>query len=161
MTVRQSMIFYVFSTIKTVDDHCGYAFPWDPLQHITGNNAAYHDIHHQSWGIKTNFSQPYFTFWDRILGTIWKGDVKLRYEKARKAADEWWESQKNVAISEKKTDVKENGTPALAPSPIEDSSKIRRSPRKASKEAQLKGLRERVAKSNGMHNGVPRVDSNH
>jgi sphinganine C4-monooxygenase len=157
------MIFFVVSTIKTVDDHCGYAFPWDPLQHITGNNAAYHDIHHQSWGIKTNFSQPYFTFWDRILGTIWKGDVRLRYEKARKAADEWWESQKTVASSDKQSKVtetiKENGDPVLAPSPIEDTPKTRRSPRKASKETQLKGLRERVAMSNGMHNGVPRVDS--
>ncbi|KAN0079646.1 Fatty acid hydroxylase superfamily domain containing protein [Elaphomyces granulatus] len=81
MSNRQSMWFFTFSTIKTVDDHCGYAFPWDPLQHITGNNAAYHDIHHQSWGIKTNFSQPFFTFWDRLLGTRWKGDVSLRYER--------------------------------------------------------------------------------
>ncbi|KAI9932289.1 hypothetical protein ASPWEDRAFT_171584 [Aspergillus wentii DTO 134E9] len=86
MTNRQSIWFFTFSTIKTVDDHCGYAFPWDPLQHITSNNAAYHDIHHQSWGIKTNFSQPFFTIWDRFLGTQWKGDVKLRYERARETA---------------------------------------------------------------------------
>jgi sphinganine C4-monooxygenase len=56
MTTRQSMWFFTMSTIKTVDDHCGYEFPWDPLQKITSNNAAYHDIHHQSWGIKNNFS---------------------------------------------------------------------------------------------------------
>ncbi|KAJ9664047.1 Sphingolipid C4-hydroxylase sur2 [Neophaeococcomyces mojaviensis] len=87
MTVRQGLVFFTCSTIKTVDDHCGYAFPWDPLQHITSNNAAYHDIHHQSWGIKTNFSQPFFTFWDRILDTTWKGgDVSLRYERDRLAA---------------------------------------------------------------------------
>lgn len=87
MTVRQSMWFYTVSTIKTVDDHCGYAFPWDPLQHLTSNNAGYHDVHHQSWGIKTNFSQPFLTFWDSILGTKWKGgDVSARYEKARLAA---------------------------------------------------------------------------
>ena len=72
--------------MKTVDDHCGYALPWDPLQHITSNNAAYHDIHHQSWGIKTNFSQPFFTIWDRLLGTKWEGDVKLKYERTREAA---------------------------------------------------------------------------
>jgi sphinganine C4-monooxygenase len=41
MTVRQSMVFFTASTIKTVDDHCGYSFPWDPLQHITSNNAGY------------------------------------------------------------------------------------------------------------------------
>lgn len=73
MTLRQGMLFFGFSTVKTVDDHCGYAFPWDPLQLITSNNAAYHDIHHQTWGIKTNFSQPFFTFWDSILGTKYEG----------------------------------------------------------------------------------------
>lgn len=87
MTVRQSMWFFTMSTIKTVDDHCGYAFPWDPLQHLTSNNAGYHDVHHQSWGIKTNFSQPFFTFWDGLLGTKWTGgDVSARYERARIAA---------------------------------------------------------------------------
>lgn len=86
MTNRQAMWFFTCSTIKTVDDHCGYAFPWDPLQHFTNNNAAYHDIHHQSWGIKTNFSQPFFTFWDRLFNTKWEGDVKLRYERSREAA---------------------------------------------------------------------------
>ncbi|KAI7499422.1 C4-hydroxylase [Hortaea werneckii] len=87
MTVRQSMWFFTMSTIKTVDDHCGYAFPWDPLQHLTSNNAGYHDVHHQSWGIKTNFSQPFFTFWDGLLGTKWVGgDVSARYERARIAA---------------------------------------------------------------------------
>ena len=88
MTVRQSMWFFSCSTMKTVDDHCGYAFPWDPLQHITSNNAGYHDVHHQSWGIKTNFSQPFFTFWDRVLGTAWTGgDVSQRYERSRVAAE--------------------------------------------------------------------------
>ncbi|KKY17922.1 putative sphinganine hydroxylase [Phaeomoniella chlamydospora] len=87
MTTRQGMILFVGSTFKTVDDHCGYALPWDPFQHITSNNAAYHDIHHQSWGIKTNFSQPFFTFWDAILGTRWNGgDVTARYERAKLAA---------------------------------------------------------------------------
>jgi len=87
LSTRQGMWFFTFSTIKTVDDHCGYCLPWDPLQHITSNNAGYHDVHHQSWGIKTNFSQPFFTFWDRLLGTMWTGgDVSARYERARIAA---------------------------------------------------------------------------
>lgn len=86
MSTRQSMWFFTMSTIKTVDDHCGYEFPWDPLQKITSNNAAYHDIHHQSWGIKTNFSQPFFIVWDRLMGTKWEGDVKNRYERARESA---------------------------------------------------------------------------
>lgn len=87
MTIRQGLWFFTCTTIKTVDDHCGYAFPWDPLQHITSNNAAYHDIHHQSWGIKSNFSQPFFTFWDKALDTAWKGgDVSARYQRDRIAA---------------------------------------------------------------------------
>ena len=78
MTLRQGMLFFGFSSMKTVDDHCGYAFPWDPLQLMTSNNAAYHDIHHQTWGIKTNFSQPFFTFWDAVLGTKYDGSRSSR-----------------------------------------------------------------------------------
>ncbi|KAI4129590.1 MAG: hypothetical protein LQ338_002164 [Usnochroma carphineum] len=99
MDTRQGMWFFTGSTLKTVDDHCGYALPWDPLQHLTSNNAGYHDVHHQSWGIKTNFSQPFFTFWDRLLGTVWTGgDVSARYEKAKIAAQERVdrENQKNT-----------------------------------------------------------------
>ena len=96
MTVRQSMCFFTCSTVKTVDDHCGYTFPWDPLQHLTSNNAGYHDVHHQSWGIKTNFSQPFFTFWDTLLGTKWTGgDVSARYEKAKVAAQKKTDADKN------------------------------------------------------------------
>jgi len=88
LSPRQAMCFFTGSTIKTVDDHCGYALPWDPLQRLTSNNAGYHDVHHQSWGIKTNFSQPFFTFWDKLLGTQWAGgDVSARYERARLAAE--------------------------------------------------------------------------
>ncbi|RYP47421.1 hypothetical protein DL768_006536 [Monosporascus sp. mg162] len=88
MTERQGTLFWILSTVKTVDDHCGYSLPWDPIQHVSGNNAAYHDIHHQSWGIKTNFSQPFFTFWDALLGTMWKGDTSLKYERSRNKAQE-------------------------------------------------------------------------
>jgi sphinganine C4-monooxygenase len=73
LTTRESIIFYLFSTLKTVDDHCGYEFPFDPFQLLFPNNAAYHDIHHQSWGIKTNFSQPFFVHWDELFKTKYKG----------------------------------------------------------------------------------------
>ncbi|RFU31007.1 hypothetical protein B7463_g5321, partial [Scytalidium lignicola] len=96
MNARQGMVFFTASTIKTVDDHCGYKLPWDPLQRITSNNAAYHDIHHQSWGIKTNFSQPFFTFWDRLLGTTWAGETADKYERARKAAEAQAEADSTV-----------------------------------------------------------------
>ncbi|KAK2751112.1 hypothetical protein FQN57_000187 [Myotisia sp. PD_48] len=115
MTTRQGMWFFTCSTIKTIDDHCGYAFPWDPLQHITSNNAAYHDIHHQSWGIKTNFSQPFFTFWDRLLNTRWRGgDVTLKYERSRLA------SQKLVEQDNQRTEepALPNGKPS--PEPLDE-----------------------------------------
>jgi sphinganine C4-monooxygenase len=56
MGTREAMVFFCFSTMKTVDDHCGYSLPWDPLQRMFWNNAGYHDVHHQSWGIKVCLS---------------------------------------------------------------------------------------------------------
>ena len=52
MNVRQGMWFFTLATLKTVDDHGGYRFPWNPLHWLTDNDAYYHDIHHQSWGLK-------------------------------------------------------------------------------------------------------------
>jgi sphinganine C4-monooxygenase len=166
MTVRQSMWFFTMCTFKTVDDHCGYALPWDPLQHITSNNAAYHDIHHQSWGIKSNFSQPFFTFWDRQLNTMWRaGDVKLRYAKSRAAAEEWWAEQKKMAEAMDKANGHANGKAKEAPAVDEAKpppAKLRQSPRKkttsaTSQAGSLKGLTEHV--SGSLPSGVPRVDS--
>lgn len=87
MTQRMGIYFFAASMMKTVDDHCGYALPWDPLQRMSSNNAAYHDIHHQSWGIKTNFSQPFFTVWDKLLGTMWEGDTSLKYARGKANAE--------------------------------------------------------------------------
>jgi sphinganine C4-monooxygenase len=47
MSVRQATFLFVLSTLKTVDDHCGYTLPFDPFQWVTSNHADYHDIHHQ------------------------------------------------------------------------------------------------------------------
>ncbi|PSK35802.1 hypothetical protein C7M61_004284 [Candidozyma pseudohaemuli] len=69
LSPRESLFVYVFATMKTVDDHCGYRLPWDPFQFLFPNNAIYHDIHHQNWGFRNNFSQPFFTIWDRISNT--------------------------------------------------------------------------------------------
>ncbi|KAG6827701.1 hypothetical protein H0H92_010702 [Tricholoma furcatifolium] len=82
MTTRQAMLLFVFSTLKTVDDHCGYNLPFDPLQIMSGNNADYHDIHHQAIGIKSNFSQPFFVHWDTLLGTrMTRRDIEIRKQK--------------------------------------------------------------------------------
>jgi len=79
MSTRQAILLFTFSTLKTVDDHCGYSLPWDPLQWLTGNNADYHDIHHQAIGVKSNFAQPFFVHWDALLGTrMTREDIERR-----------------------------------------------------------------------------------
>ena len=57
MSIRQGIWFFTVSTLKTVDDHSDFRLPWDPFQLVADNNAFYHDIHHQSWGmkVKTHF----------------------------------------------------------------------------------------------------------
>jgi len=122
MTARQSVWLFTGATIKTVDDHCGYALPFDPLQHITSNNAGYHDVHHQSWGIKTNFSQPFFTFWDGFLGTKWVGgDVSARYERARNLAQKKADADSVVptSVSEPITHSEPSQSVSANPSPYE------------------------------------------
>ncbi|KAF7370738.1 Sphingosine hydroxylase [Mycena sanguinolenta] len=69
LSTRQAALLFSIATLKTVDDHCGYRFPFDPLQVMSSNNADYHDIHHQQIGLKSNFAQPFFVHWDVILGT--------------------------------------------------------------------------------------------
>ena len=89
LSIQQGMWFYVGSTLKVVFDHGGYVFPWNPLRLISDNDAYFHDLHHQSWGVKSNFS-IYTGFWDKVLGTYWtdKEDAKARYERGRIAAEQ-------------------------------------------------------------------------
>jgi len=155
MTVRQSMWFFTCATLKTVDDHCGYSLPFDPLQLITSNNAAYHDIHHQSWGIKTNFSQPFFTVWDRFLDTMWKGgDISMRYERSRKQAQQKVDQDHEVKM------VQSDSMNASSAAEVDGSIKnapntpvsVRRTTRKkatsiSQQSGNLKGLRNKVNES--------------
>lgn len=69
MSPQASIFFFSFATIKTVDDHCGLWLPGNLFHMLFNNNSAYHDIHHQLYGSKYNFSQPFFVTWDKILGT--------------------------------------------------------------------------------------------
>jgi sphinganine C4-monooxygenase len=169
MTNRQSMWYFCCTTVKTIDDHCGYSIPWDPLQLLTSNNAAYHDIHHQSWGIKTNFSQPFFTFWDKFLGTTWKGgDVSARYEKSRRLAQLKVDQDNGIVPTPVVADSAE------APSSSEQEGAIKAQPmstrrttrKKASSISQssgsLKGLRNKVGDSlHGKARNVLGVESSH
>ncbi|KAF2010933.1 hypothetical protein BU24DRAFT_49083 [Aaosphaeria arxii CBS 175.79] len=168
MTVRQSIWFFTGSAIKTVDDHCGYALPFDPLQHITSNNAAYHDIHHQSWGIKTNFSQPFFTFWDKWCNTMWKGDSSSRYERARRTAQLKLDQEKETTATDASPE-----TIAAAASEVDDAIRAQQisAPRITRKKASsisqspsdnLKGLRNKVNESlHGRGANVLGLESRH
>jgi len=98
LTVRQTCLLFAFSSAKTVDDHCGFSLPWDPLQFMYRNNARYHDIHHQHYGLKYNFSQPFWIHWDVLLGTRWdKPNRPLAAEK--RAAALLAREQEKAALS--------------------------------------------------------------
>lgn len=90
LTPREGMLLFTFATMKTVDDHCGYKLPFDPFQIIFPNNALYHDIHHQTWGFKSNYSQPFFTFWD-----VWS-DTQYKFVR------EYQEKQKQITLEKYK-----------------------------------------------------------
>ncbi|GKU99487.1 hypothetical protein SLEP1_g12334 [Rubroshorea leprosula] len=80
MSARASIFFFSFATIKTVDDHCGLWLPGNLFHIFFRNNTAYHDVHHQLYGSKYNFSQPFFVMWDRILGTYMPYSLEKRAE---------------------------------------------------------------------------------
>lgn len=80
MTPRTAIFFFSFATIKTVDDHCGLWLPGNLFHILFNNNSAYHDIHHQLYGTKYNFSQPFFVTWDKILGTHMAYSLEKRKE---------------------------------------------------------------------------------
>lgn len=96
MSPRASIFFFSFATIKTVDDHCGLWLPGNLFQMLFKNNTAYHDVHHQLYGSKYNFAQPFFVMWDRILGTYMPYSLEKRAGGGFEARpmkdfkDNWW-----------------------------------------------------------------------
>lgn len=87
MSPRASIFFFSFATLKTVDDHCGLWLPGNLFHLFFRNNSAYHDIHHQLYGNKYNFSQPFFVMWDRILGTYMPYSLEKRSSGGFEARD--------------------------------------------------------------------------
>ncbi|KAJ9616322.1 Sphingolipid C4-hydroxylase sur2 [Cladophialophora chaetospira] len=183
MTVRQGMVFFTCATIKTVDDHCGYAFPWDPVQHLTSNNAAYHDVHHQSWGIKTNFSQPFFTFWDRVLGTAWTGgDVSARYQRDRIAAQKKVEAETDAAqasvVNSSEIDTttaveqarssqrqvledEEHGGPQILQEEAREEKEVRQASRRSVRRKSVKSISEHIAGLHSRSTAILHADGMH
>ncbi|KAL0912511.1 hypothetical protein M5K25_018488 [Dendrobium thyrsiflorum] len=80
MTPRTAIYFFSFATIMAIEDHCGVWLPGNLLHVFFKNNSAYHDIHHQLYGTKYNFSQPFFITWDKILGTHMPYTLEKRKE---------------------------------------------------------------------------------
>uniref|UniRef100_UPI00398EBCA3 cholesterol 25-hydroxylase-like protein n=1 Tax=Pristiophorus japonicus TaxID=55135 RepID=UPI00398EBCA3 len=64
-----TLLFFTVNIWLSVEDHSGYDFPWSthrlvPLGLYGG--APHHDLHHMKF--KANYA-PYFTHWDKLLGT--------------------------------------------------------------------------------------------
>ncbi|KAL9025893.1 MAG: hypothetical protein Q9196_005362 [Gyalolechia fulgens] len=86
---RQAAFFGAIWTFKTVVDHCGYDFPYNPCNIVCPNSVLFHDLHHQSWGMKHNFS-VYGAFWDWFMGTRWSphdSKAQAKYRKGRAMAE--------------------------------------------------------------------------
>ncbi|PNW86970.1 hypothetical protein CHLRE_02g103500v5 [Chlamydomonas reinhardtii] len=91
-----STALFVFGYIKTVLDHCNYRGPINPLHSLFPNSAAYHDVHHDVRGIKMNFSQPFFTHWDWLLGTFMDPNgIHLTVEELKAQQEEKAKTQKD------------------------------------------------------------------
>ncbi|KAL0909235.1 hypothetical protein M5K25_020082 [Dendrobium thyrsiflorum] len=69
MSPRAATVFLSFTSIKIVDDHCGLWLPGNLFHLCLANNGAFHDVHHQVYGLKRNFSTTFFVTWDKLLGT--------------------------------------------------------------------------------------------
>lgn len=55
LTDWEQVVFYSWVMIKTVEDHAGYELPFSPLiilARYTGAGVTYHNVHHQTWGLK-------------------------------------------------------------------------------------------------------------
>jgi sterol desaturase/sphingolipid hydroxylase (fatty acid hydroxylase superfamily) len=68
LNALQFNVLIAIATMKAVSDHSGYMIPWDPFTWFP-NNANYHQKHHNPKTMGFNYEQPFFTFWDGLMGT--------------------------------------------------------------------------------------------
>lgn len=64
------LVFHVVNIWLSVEDHSGYDFPWSTHRLVPFGwfgGVTHHDLHHSQFNC--NFA-PYFTHWDKILGTL-------------------------------------------------------------------------------------------
>ncbi|CAK6436294.1 unnamed protein product [Pipistrellus nathusii] len=65
------LVFHTLNIWLSVEDHSGYDFPWSTHRLVPFGwygGVVHHDRHHSHFNY--NFA-PYFTHWDRLLGTLW------------------------------------------------------------------------------------------
>ncbi|XP_032738950.1 cholesterol 25-hydroxylase [Lontra canadensis] len=70
------LVFHVLNIWLSVEDHSGYDFPWSTHRLVPFGwygGVAHHDLHHSQFNC--NFA-PYFTHWDKILGTLRSAHAK-------------------------------------------------------------------------------------
>ncbi|XP_025870581.1 cholesterol 25-hydroxylase [Vulpes vulpes] len=70
------LAFHLLNIWLSVEDHSGYDFPWSTHRLVPFGwygGVAHHDLHHSQFNC--NFA-PYFTHWDRILGTLRSAPAK-------------------------------------------------------------------------------------
>ncbi|KAL8876389.1 MAG: hypothetical protein Q9198_005408 [Flavoplaca austrocitrina] len=106
---RQAALFGAIWTFKTVVDHCGYDFPYNPCNIVCPNSVLFHDLHHQTWGMKYNFS-VYGAFWDCVMGTSWNpydSRAQAKYQRGKATAE---------AVTAKAKLRSQESTPALGTS---------------------------------------------
>lgn len=64
------LVFHTVNIWLSVEDHSGYDFPWSTHRLVPFGwygGVVHHDVHHSHFNY--NFA-PYFTHWDRLLGTL-------------------------------------------------------------------------------------------
>ncbi|XP_058554316.1 cholesterol 25-hydroxylase [Neofelis nebulosa] len=64
------LVFHVLNIWLSVEDHSGYDFPWSTHRLVPFGcygGVEHHDLHHSQFNC--NFA-PYFTHWDKLLGTF-------------------------------------------------------------------------------------------
>ncbi|XP_004680961.1 PREDICTED: cholesterol 25-hydroxylase [Condylura cristata] len=70
------LVFHVVNIWLSVEDHSGYDFPWSTHRLVPFGwygGVVHHDLHHSRFNC--NFA-PYFTHWDKVLGTLQSAQAK-------------------------------------------------------------------------------------
>ncbi|KAK4450477.1 hypothetical protein QBC34DRAFT_424629 [Podospora aff. communis PSN243] len=101
MTGAEQIVFFSLVTMKTVEDHAPFELPWSPFvifAQWTGAGVVYHNIHHQTWGLKSNY-QVYFTYWDRWMNTTYKGTRTLNDKAQTSSAESYPKSFRENGVA--------------------------------------------------------------